>query len=249
MYGRSEASPDSEQIERNARMCKKRNSVSMEQIQDRVKERERKFGFTLAEVLITLAIIGIVAALTMPTLIEKHQKAVVETRLKHFYSVVNNALRMAAGDNGDVEDCLPARKNNTYEETLTYLQEYIFPYIKYTKYSKCSTNCPYCVCVYLTDGSMFMTYVNLDGMDFLYFINSKEIKTTKNYFVFQLNKKNLVNTVPADFIEPYIFSWNGQMSTLKSHSRFGCRKSNPDSAFCTKIIQLNGWKIPDDYPW
>ena len=34
------------------------------------------FGFTLAEVLITLGIIGVVAALTMPVLIENHKKQV-----------------------------------------------------------------------------------------------------------------------------------------------------------------------------
>lgn len=33
-------------------------------------------GFTLAEVLVTLGIIGVVAALTMPTLIDNHRKAV-----------------------------------------------------------------------------------------------------------------------------------------------------------------------------
>lgn len=33
--GRSETSPDSEQIERNARRCKERNSVSVEQIQEK----------------------------------------------------------------------------------------------------------------------------------------------------------------------------------------------------------------------
>ena len=41
-YGRSKASPDSEQIERNARECKKRNSVSVEQIQDRVSEGQER---------------------------------------------------------------------------------------------------------------------------------------------------------------------------------------------------------------
>ena len=41
-YGRSKASPDSEQIERNARKCKKRNSVSVEQIQDRVSEGQER---------------------------------------------------------------------------------------------------------------------------------------------------------------------------------------------------------------
>ena len=47
-------------------------------------------GFTLAEVLITLGIIGVVAALTMPALINKYQKKVLEVKLKKAYSVINN---------------------------------------------------------------------------------------------------------------------------------------------------------------
>lgn len=43
----------------------------------------RKFdGFTLAEVLITLGIIGVVAALTLPALVQNYRNQVVETRLK-----------------------------------------------------------------------------------------------------------------------------------------------------------------------
>ncbi len=38
-----------------------------------------KNGFTLAEVLITLGIIGIVAAMTMPALIANYQKKVLVT--------------------------------------------------------------------------------------------------------------------------------------------------------------------------
>ena len=34
----------------------------------------KRFGFTLAEVLITLGIIGVVAAMTIPTLIKTYQK-------------------------------------------------------------------------------------------------------------------------------------------------------------------------------
>ena len=37
----------------------------------------KKFGFTLAEVLITLGVLGVVAAVTMPTLIQKHKEQVV----------------------------------------------------------------------------------------------------------------------------------------------------------------------------
>ena len=62
----------------------------------------RKIAFTLAEVLITLGIIGVVAALTIPTLMANHRKQVVETSLEKFYSTMNQAIKMAEVDYGDV---------------------------------------------------------------------------------------------------------------------------------------------------
>ena len=49
---------------------------------------------------ITLGIIGVVAALTMPALIQNHKKQIVETSLKKFYSVVNQAVQMSELENG-----------------------------------------------------------------------------------------------------------------------------------------------------
>lgn len=46
----------------------------------------RLAAFTLAEVLITLGIIGVVAAMTMPALIAKHRKTVLKTQFKKAYS-------------------------------------------------------------------------------------------------------------------------------------------------------------------
>ena len=43
-------------------------------------------AFTLAEVLITLGIIGVVAAMTMPALIANHRKTVLKTQFKKAYS-------------------------------------------------------------------------------------------------------------------------------------------------------------------
>ena len=57
-----------------------------------------KYAFTLAEVLVTLGIIGVVAALTMPSLIQNHNKQIIETRLKKFYSTINQAILMAEQD-------------------------------------------------------------------------------------------------------------------------------------------------------
>lgn len=52
-------------------------------------------GFTVAEVLITLGILGIVAAMTLPALIQSNNNKVVEARLKKFYSAINQAILMA----------------------------------------------------------------------------------------------------------------------------------------------------------
>lgn len=56
-------------------------------------------GFTLAETLITLGIIGVVAALTIPTLISKYQEKVLVNLAKKNYSIVMNALNMYNTDN------------------------------------------------------------------------------------------------------------------------------------------------------
>lgn len=51
-----------------------------------------KKGFTLAEVLITLGIIGVVAAMTMPSLIQNYRKKEATTRIKKFYSMMSQAV-------------------------------------------------------------------------------------------------------------------------------------------------------------
>ena len=56
---------------------------------------KRKNGFTLAEVLITIGIIGIVAAMTLPAVIGNYKKQEVVSRLKKFYVTLNQALLMS----------------------------------------------------------------------------------------------------------------------------------------------------------
>ncbi len=59
-----------------------------------------KKAFTLAEVLITIAIIGIVAALTIPALVSKNEKKHFYTQFMKSYNTLSNAINMSVADNG-----------------------------------------------------------------------------------------------------------------------------------------------------
>ncbi len=61
---------------------------------------KRKLAFTLAEVLITLAIIGVVAAMTLPILIQKYQKQVWVSQLEKSVSTWDNGFKMMLADAG-----------------------------------------------------------------------------------------------------------------------------------------------------
>lgn len=58
-------------------------------------------AFTLAEVLITLGIIGVVAAMTIPTLMQNTQNKETVTALKKVYSVLSQAYKLSEQENGD----------------------------------------------------------------------------------------------------------------------------------------------------
>ena len=60
----------------------------------------RRVAFTLAEVLITLGIIGIVSAITIPTLVKKYQQMVMVNNFKKTYATLTEAYRLASIDFG-----------------------------------------------------------------------------------------------------------------------------------------------------
>ena len=95
--------------------CPKKEKVNKEQtiskvLSDKFKRNvsgnraPRKAAFTLAEVLITLGIIGVVAAMTLPTLINDYQAKETVTRLKKAYSIVNQAYLQAQNDLGTIDN-------------------------------------------------------------------------------------------------------------------------------------------------
>lgn len=61
---------------------------------------KKVLAFTLAEVLITLAIIGVVAAITIPTLITNYQKKVYVAKLQKGISVLNQGVKLMMATEG-----------------------------------------------------------------------------------------------------------------------------------------------------
>ena len=222
----------------------------------------RKIAFTLAEVLITLGIIGVVAALTMPALIQQQHKLVVETRLKKFYSVINQAITMSERDNGDKLYWTPSDSDDLWN---LYLKKYI----KYVKEEDYYYGRPRKV-VYFADGSVVVVDVyystNADGSvnekttggHFLFFPFAKDFKPTLSETEFaNLYSKKLFSfgfwpNTEGDIwkqhynkgVEPYKVRWDGDADKLKEKCYDGT-----ELQWCTAVIQYNNWEIPKDYPY
>ncbi|MBR1753937.1 type II secretion system protein [bacterium] len=67
----------------------------------RLGKENKNCAFTLAEVLITLGIIGVVAALTIPTLMQKMDERETVSKLKKAYSTLSNAYSLISVERGD----------------------------------------------------------------------------------------------------------------------------------------------------
>jgi len=110
-------------------------------------------AFTLAETLITLTIIGVVAALTIPTLMRKYQEKQTVTGVKAAYSLLSNAIKLAETENGAVATWDVGVKDTP--EGADKVAAIIFPHLKTVK--TCKSNERGCFAEY---------YRNLQGSSF-----------------------------------------------------------------------------------
>ena len=87
----------------------------------------KKLGFTLAEVLITLGIIGVVAALTTPALVSEYNKSKVGPILKRFINTMENANQQLLYDNEGVSI---SSFNGNDDSSMTKYCDELAKYIK-----------------------------------------------------------------------------------------------------------------------
>lgn len=88
-------------------------------------------AFTLAEVLITIGIIGIVAALIIPYVTTQYKNHVTVQKLKKSYSTVANMLKMAEAHNGSLTEWPEWSQSTTWYERSAeaVIKKYLAPNI------------------------------------------------------------------------------------------------------------------------
>ena len=99
---------------------------------------KNKAAFTLAEVLITLGIIGVVATLTLPAVVGNYKKQQTIAKLKKAYSAINQALQLSEADNGEYSIW-----NHEPPTAREYLEQYWLPYFKVTQICDVPQDCGY----------------------------------------------------------------------------------------------------------
>ena len=232
----------------------------------------RKTAFTMAEVLITLGIIGIVAAMTMPMLLAKYQKQVTIERLKKFYSVMANVINLSESENGEmVYWDFP---KDSYDKSMDkFFQRYYLPYMKDAR--ECySANCfskeEYTINSLSgqeANGIYLANYIvkTNDGM-YIYFLPN--IPSGYIWMFVDINAHQKPNQIGRDIFVFDIYGYPGvsnrknyrlkfwcvnenKIEDLTKISDYGCNKSaGKYSGFCCgELIYRSGWNIPDNYPW
>ncbi len=205
-------------------------------------------AFTLAEVLITLGIIGVVAALTIPTLMQKHRIHVVETKFKQGHSLLAQADEMVKVDYGlnySRERFAPVNA----DQALEMLNKYYTPYIKFYDVKKGYSG----ALGLLQNGYGMYLWKGSE--------NPSDSNNWNNVMIFLCLDNASCNGVSGTG-DPYHYKDLGKSVFITSTNGKGTsswyrtlsqdevvERCQTDKGACTAAIINNGWKIPDNYPY
>lgn len=228
-----------------------------------------KKGFTLAEVLITLVIIGVIAAITVPTLITKYQKEQTVTRLKKAYSSLAQTTNRAIADYGPISTWDIGQQFNP-DDALAFFNKYVVPYLNVMKKPTKSTEGNWDKQFYFLNGTPMLYddteirfYLN-DGTSVTAHLNPVNDETKRAVLRIDINGDKKPNKFGKDIFQfdYYIYSTENQNASgkfvpdwyfvergeLLSSGDWKCNKHNEGTA-CAAVIMHDGWRIADDYPW
>lgn len=233
-------------------------------------------AFTLAEVLITLGIIGVVAAMTMPSLITNYQKKQTVTQLKKAYSELSQALKASEAEYGTMDswDFSGYNQQNSAERDEDFTKHYILPNIKTMKVCSPSSNECWADNVLALNKTIKAppqngrdnSFVTASGYSVYYWPDTKGV-----WFFIDINGLKKPNIVGRDIFrfrlciddgnnaKNYALSPYGadrklyyKNDLINGNSNGGCNKDNSSryaGDTCAALIMYNNWEITKDYPW
>lgn len=223
------------------------------------------FAFTLAEVLITLLIIGVVAALTIPILMQNHAKQETVSRLQKTFSTLNSAVQMSVVENGPVQNWSYPTVDWDETQSRAWWNTYFVPYSNLSVVKECTydnrTECWAIDAKYL-DGSVggglggYFFWLLKDGSS----ISFLSLSTEDAQLSVDLNGLKKPNIIGKDIFYFVINKTYGRVRfggvgrgrtyLLEDHDAT-CNKSpgTYKGTYCGAVIQIDGWQIKDDYPW
>ncbi|MBP3924716.1 type II secretion system protein, partial [bacterium] len=220
-------------------------------------------AFTLAEVLITLGIIGVVAAMTLPALVQHYRKVEYSARLKKFYSSMNQAILLSEVNNGSPSDWNKVYTikdddgnydtNANGEHTYNFFMKYLAPYIKYTKIEQGKIETDEdgntkgsSTTVYFADGSTAWLF-NGDCIDFNFDVNgkSKPNQSGRDIFVFPLCSNPGFASYHCGSSNRVFCSYHGE-TTTRTNILNACKAN---AGWCSGLLMHDGWEFKEDYPY
>lgn len=208
---------------------------------------KNKNAFTLAETLITLGIIGIVAALTIPTLVQSYKKSVMETRIAHFSSLWQQAYKMAEAENGPSTNWDAIKTGDDPQAMLEAYNKYFSKYIKTVDTYKT----PKGVAFALNNGSGF--HLRKEWAFNYKFNGSLYLTFCVNYKACKALQDDITPTKYSDGKEIFSFYENGQTPKQVGGNPFSTRENLIENCktmhyACSTLIEHDGWKIKEGYP-
>lgn len=195
----------------------------------------------MAEVIIVIGIIGIIAEMTIPTLVKNSAKQVTISKLQKFYSVMFQAISISELDNGPTNSWTYGTPGDG-SQTLIWFNTYLAPYIKSTSAEVYAPDNRY-VLVKLQDG-VTVIFFNAAFLDFhVYLDGNLAGKMGRTVFFFELDKTATMNA-----FKPYDATFTGTDRAKWTTGANACTAAGK-KYFCAGLIMADGWRILSDYPW
>lgn len=203
-----------------------------------------KAAFTLAEVLITLGIIGVVAALTLPTLIQNYQKTVLVTQLKKEINTISNVYKMALATEG-VDSMSDSSFHPPVTDGAIKLDKLIQEYAKVTDISNntkmknifCSATqeCGSYATIYLLNDGGCIHPTNISGVDY----GTGEKYHKISYWYLDVNCQKGPNKAGRDIFE-LMFDQYGKLIIPKSAVCLPTMSSKDIDDLISETAEANG---------